>query len=121
MLNARLLYNVVVRSTLAYGASAFYRPTDPNGQFRKIAVKLAKQQTECFCVVAGAYKATAAKLLTTETYTPPLNLYFNERVAKTEKKWAAFKIAALINMAIGTVENRLQTRSMPCKKGLYRN
>ena len=46
------------------------------------AGKLEKVQNKCLRTVTGAYKATPIAVLEMETYTPPLDLYLNARLAK---------------------------------------
>ena len=53
---------------------------------RDIAEALAKAQNRSLRIVAGAYKATPIRHLETETYTPPLDLYLNQRLANFEDR-----------------------------------
>ena len=80
---AREVYTKVVRSAIAYGASAYHTPADPKRQApRGIAKPLTTTQSSCLRVVAGAFRATPIRSLETETWVPPLDLYLNRRVAE---------------------------------------
>jgi hypothetical protein len=76
---ARQVYSAVVRPALAYGAGVWYIPGRDSA--RGLAAKLLPIQNKCLRVVAGAYKATPVRALETETYTPPLDLYLDGRLA----------------------------------------
>ena len=45
-----------------------------------------KAQNRSLRIVAGAYKATPIRHLETETFTPPLDLYLNKRLADFEQR-----------------------------------
>ena len=80
---AREVYTKVVRSAIAYGASAYHTPADPKRQVpRGIAKQLTTTQSSCLRVVTGAYRATQVRSLETEAWVPPLDLYLNKRVAE---------------------------------------
>ncbi len=88
LVRARELYTKVVRSTLAFGVSAYHQPTPIEGKPRGLVVRLEKEQNGCLQVVAGAYKATPVRNLEVETLVPPLDLYFNKRLAEFEGRLA---------------------------------
>ena len=81
VLRAREIYTKVVRSCIAYGAGVFHDPCKP-----KVAKALAPQQTRALKVVLGAYKATPTCALELDAYCPPLDLYFNQRLADFERR-----------------------------------
>jgi hypothetical protein len=81
-----LLYTKCIRSAIAYGASSFHTPTAPGGRPKGIVQSLCKAQNRSLRIVAGAYKATPIRHLETETYTPPLDLYLNQRLADFEQR-----------------------------------
>jgi hypothetical protein len=86
---AREVYTKVIRSAIAYGASAYHTPADPRKQTPRGAAKeLATTQSSCLRVVAGAYRATPVRSLETETWVPPLDLYLNKRLADFEARLA---------------------------------
>jgi hypothetical protein len=81
-LRARQVYSAVVRPALTYGAAIWHTPTKgPNGKVQGLAAKLEKIQNKCLRVVAGAYRATPIRSLETETFTPPIDLYLDSRLA----------------------------------------
>jgi len=88
LIRARELYTKVVRSTIAYGASAYHQPTPVGGKPRGLATQLEKEQNGCLLVVIGAYKATLIRNLEVETLVPPLDLYLNKRLAEFEGRLA---------------------------------
>src|SRR5437667_10448521 len=96
-MRARELYTKVVRSTIAYGASAYHQPTLVGGKPRGLAVRLEKEQNGCLQVVAGAYKATPIQNLEVETLVPPLDLYLNKRLAEFESQLAQSGLQTVID------------------------
>jgi hypothetical protein len=73
----RQLYTAIVRSVIAYGASAFHKPTPAAGQPAGPARDLQTAQNSCLRVVTGAYRATPIPCLEVEAGIPPLDLYLN--------------------------------------------
>ena len=47
---------------------------------RGLVAKLLPTQNTCLRVITGAYKTTPIRVLETETYTPPLDLYLDKRL-----------------------------------------
>jgi hypothetical protein len=86
LLQAREVYTKVIRAAIAYGSTAYH--VTSRGGPKGITKDLAKEQTRCLRIVAGAYRATAARALETETYTPPLDLYLTERNRRFEDRLA---------------------------------
>ncbi len=85
---AREVYSKCIRSALAYGASSFHTPTEKGGEpaTRGITKALGKAQNKSLRIVAGAFKSTPTRNLETETWVPPLDLYFNKRLADFEAR-----------------------------------
>jgi hypothetical protein len=85
---AREVYSKCIRSALAYGASSFHIPTGKGGKpaTRGITQALGKAQNESLRIVARAFKSTPIRNLETETWVPPLDLYFNKRLADFEAR-----------------------------------
>ncbi|EAQ88920.1 hypothetical protein CHGG_05539 [Chaetomium globosum CBS 148.51] len=71
-------------------------PYRGRGPPRGAAKELAKIQSECLRVVAGAYKATQIRSLETETYCPPIGLYLNRRLLAFEDRVRISEEARLI-------------------------
>ena len=85
----------MIRPALAYSASTWHSPTDlvkPKG----LAAKLQPIQNKCLQVIAGAYKATPARALETETHTPPIDLYLDRQVAVFQKRLDSSLVGQLI-------------------------
>ncbi len=63
-------------------------PTKKGGQpeTKGITQTLGKLQPESLRIVAGAFKSTPIRNLETETWVPPLDLYFNKRLADFEAR-----------------------------------
>ncbi len=81
MLSARKVYQAVVRPAIAYGAPVWHQPTGPKSKNKGLAGKLQVEQNKGLRTVLGAFKATPARKLETESYVPPLDLWLNGRVA----------------------------------------
>ena len=108
---AREVYTKVVRSAIAYGASAYHTPADPKRQApRGIAKPLTTIQSSCLRVIAGAYRATPIYSLETETWVPPLDLYLNKRVAEFEIRLAQMGAEGLLKGAHRRVATTITSR-----------
>jgi hypothetical protein len=107
---AREIYTKVIRSAIAYGASAYHTPGPPESGPRGIARRLAGEQSECLRVVAGAYRATPIRSLETETQTPPLDIYLSKRLADFEARLDRTGKRDLIRRACAAIATRLRRR-----------
>ena len=107
---AREVYAKVIRSAMAYGATAFHKVTEPGGNAVGIAGSLRKEQTQCLRTVAGAYRATPVRALETETFVPPLDLYLNGRVAQFEGRIEESGMGQLIRDSCATIARKLRNR-----------
>ena len=131
---AREVYTKCIRSAIAYGASSFHTPTTWGGRPKGIVQSLAKAQNRSLRIVARAYKATPIRHLETETYTPPLDLYLNQRLADFEqrlqqqvlvagqglggpRKTAGLIIAEACNRVFGCFRKRRTARGRAPKQG----
>ena len=74
---ARQIYNSVIRSTLAYGASTFYTPKDKPSV---LLSGLAREQSKNLRTILGAYQATPIRLLEKEANITPLDIYLRKRL-----------------------------------------
>ena len=81
---ARELYTKVIRSSLAYAASAWHTPSK-EGKPQGPAKQLMAAQSHCLRITAGAYRATPVHCLETETGVPPIDLYLDQRKAGYEQ------------------------------------
>ena len=102
---ARQIYSSVVRPALVYGAGVWHTPGRDSA--RGLAAKLQPIQNKCLRVVAGAYKATPIKALETETYTPPLDLYLDGRLAAFRDRLANSQVGRSIQEACKVIQRRL--------------
>ena len=110
-LRARQVYTAVVRPALAYGAAIWHNPSkEPNKRAQGIAAQLQPIQNKCLRIVAGAYKATPIQSLEVETYTPPLDLYLDSRLAKFRERLAQSETGKVIQEACSTIRDRLKKR-----------
>ena len=121
--SARLLYLVVIRTAIAYGATYCHTPSPKATATTTRAAKptgyakaLEKTQNDCLRVVAGAYKATPTHLLEVETKTPPLDLYLNYHRAKFERRTKVTPVGKVIEEAEGRVQNRFDLLGRNKKK-----
>jgi Reverse transcriptase (RNA-dependent DNA polymerase) len=108
---AREVYTKAIRSAIAYGASAYHTPADPQKQSpRGIARQLLTTQSSCLRVVAGAYRATPVRSLETETWVPPLDIYLSKRVADFEARLVSTGKAELLRNTRGAVATAIRNR-----------
>jgi hypothetical protein len=105
---ARQVYSAVVRPALAYGAGVWHTPGRDSA--RGLAAKLLPIQNKCLRVVAGAYKATPIRALETETYTPPLDLYLDGRLAAFRDRLANSRVGQSIQEACKVIQRRLRNK-----------
>ncbi len=105
---ARQVYSAVVRPALAYGAGVWHTPG--RDAARGLAAKLQPIQNRCLRVVAGAYKATPVRALETETYTPPLDLYLDGRLAAFRSRLADSQVGQSIQEAYKVIQRRLRNK-----------
>jgi hypothetical protein len=105
---ARQVYSAVVRPALAYGAGVWYIPGRDSA--RGLAAKLLPIQNKCLRVVAGVYKATPIRVLETETYTPPLDLYLDGRLAAFRDRLANSQVGQSIQEACKVIQRRLRNK-----------
>ena len=106
---ARELYTLVVRSAIAYGASAFHTPTAPGGPPRGPVRRLVTYQNRSLRCAAGAYRATPARLLESELGCPPLDLYLTKRAHDFEVRAHSTgftqRLRTTVNAALCRVRN----------------
>lgn len=103
-------YTKVVRSAIAYGASAYHTPSEKGGKARGIAARLAPLQARSLRQVAGAYRATPIRMLEAETDVPPMDLYLNQELAAFEARPKETGMAAVIRNAYAKIRERLRRR-----------
>jgi hypothetical protein len=94
---------------LAYGAAVWHTPT--KGKTQGLAAKLEEIQNKCLRVVAGAYRATPIRSLETETFTPPIDLYLDSRLATFQKRLENSKASQVIENACSWIRARIKNRS----------
>jgi hypothetical protein len=105
---AREVYTKVIRSAIAYGASAYHRPSE--GPPRGIVRKMLTEQSQGLRIVAGAYRATPIRQLETETSCPPLDLYLNKRVVDFERRIEANGTAEIVRNASTAIARCIRNR-----------
>ena len=90
MIRTRLLYTVIVRPAMVYGAHAWY--TGRNGkQIKANLQQLEKIQNKCLRRITGGYKRTPRAALEREAKILPLDLYcdgliMNKALDEKDKK-----------------------------------
>ncbi|PQE33417.1 reverse transcriptase protein [Rutstroemia sp. NJR-2017a WRK4] len=87
---SRQIYSSVVRPMLTYGAMLWHSPTE--GKAKGVAAKLRTVQNKCLRTIAGAYSATPIQALETGTFTPPIDLYLDSRIAAFQRRLQASPI-----------------------------
>jgi hypothetical protein len=68
---------------MLYGANVWYTPEGIKDARKGVVNKLKSLQRKYLRIVAGAYKATSTEALEIETYTQPIDIVLEDRVAKT--------------------------------------
>lgn len=83
---ARMVYSMVIRPAMTYGALAWHQPRGNRGLNQGLSGALAPFQNQCLRVMTGAYRATPVSTLEAEAYVPPLNLYLDSMVARATQR-----------------------------------
>jgi hypothetical protein len=107
---AREIYTKVIRSAMAYGAAVWHTPTPSGGKPKGVVKKLQTTQNKCLRVISGAYKATETRLLESEVWCPPLDLYLNRWVARFEERLEKTGMDQLIRRSCAYVARRVRQR-----------
>lgn len=117
MVKARQLYLAIIRSSLTYGATAWHTPATATtnswtgkGKAKGLAIKLQKHQNTALRTVLGAFKATPVRQLETESFTPPLDLWLNGKLAGFQSRLNRTKIGEQIQEACILIQTRLRIR-----------
>ena len=90
---------------MAYGVSAAHNPSRP-----RFAKALATRQAQALRTVPGAYKATPTRSLELDAYCPPLDIYFNKRLADFEGRMQLGGLNQKLQQATAYMAARLRTR-----------
>lgn len=88
LVHVRMVYNMVIRPAVSYGSLAWHQPRTRHGArtLEGPVRKLAPKQNECLRRVAVAYRATPVSTLETETFTEPLDLHIDRKVARAAQR-----------------------------------
>ena len=108
LIQARMVYSMVIRPAMTYGAIAWHQPQGRAGLNRGPSGALAPFQNQCLRVVTGAYRAAPVSTLEAEAYVPPLNLYLDSLVARTTQRLEDSGMAAKIEGACREVRHYLR-------------
>ena len=83
-MQARIVYNIVIRAAIGHRALAWHQPRSRTGAptLGGLASKVAPKQNEYLRVATGAYRATLATTLEVEAGIEPIDLYLSARVAR---------------------------------------
>lgn len=107
---SRQIYSSIIRPQLAYGAALWHTPTLGN-KAKGVTAKLQTVQNKCLRTIAGAYRATPVVLLETETFTPPIDLYLDSRIAAFQQRLQNSPIYQQIQVACKWIVRRLKLRT----------
>jgi hypothetical protein len=75
-----------------------------------MAAKLERIQNKCLSVVAGAYRATPIRSLETVTFTPPLDLYLDSRLAAFQRRLENSEAGRVIENSCNWIQARIRNR-----------
>jgi hypothetical protein len=118
---ARQLYLAVIRSSISYGAAIWHLPTPANRTKPVgLAAKLQKHQNTGLRTVLGAFKATPIRLLETEAFVPPLDLWLNGRLACFRARLARTSIGVQIENACTAIRTKLRLRQLRHRQQVQR-
>ena len=100
---------------MAYGAAIWHPPQSGRQRGKKAAprgpaARMASVQNKCLRIVSGAYRATPTSVLETETFTPPLDLYLDARLAQFRFRHKESDMEDLVKDACLKVRNKLRRR-----------
>ena len=100
---------------MVYGAGVIYDPNHP-----KVARGLQASQNKGLRKVLGAYKATPTRNLELEAFCPPLDLYFNKRLADFASRGSKPRPACLLHEENCNTRGFME-RQRPLRGGLEKN
>jgi hypothetical protein len=75
-----------------------------------MAAKLEHIQNKCLRIVTGAYRATPIHSLETETFTLPIDLYLDSRLATFQKQLENSEIGQVIRNVYNWIKARIKSR-----------
>ena len=118
-----MVYGMVIRPAMTYGALAWHQPRGLAGINQGPNRTLAPYQNRCLRVITGAYRATPASTLEAEAYVPPLNLYLDSLVARATQRLEDSGMAAKIEGACQAARRNLrahgQNQRRPCTQYIH--
>jgi hypothetical protein len=76
-----------------------------------LAARLQKQQNQGLHTVLGVYRVTPARMLETESYVPPLDLWLNGQVARVQARLERSGIAQEIRDVCNVIRTRILYRT----------
>ena len=82
---ARYLYTAVVRPAITYAAPVWYEPEGVLGHRKGLLKEVQQLQNKCVRVVAGAYRATNARVLENETRIMPIDIYMEAQIINAHR------------------------------------
>ena len=78
------IYQGMILPQITYGASAWYAPVNPNGNYRdKTVQKLKAIQRRAAKIITGAFKTVSGPALDVEAFLLPLRQHLNKITAET--------------------------------------
>lgn len=112
LIQARLVYKMVVLPALTHGALAWHQPGRSAGAAtpRGLVNKLMPKQNGCLRAITGAYKATPISTMEAETHICLLDLHLDSMVAKAARRLEQTGIARQIEQACSSVRHILKGR-----------
>src|SRR5437016_10169474 len=96
---AKLVYTIVVRSAITYGAPIWFSLVRTETSKANIIAKLEQTQNRCLRTIARAYKATSIPLLESETRVLPIRTYLSMLQAQYQACTKDLPVQALLKKA----------------------
>jgi hypothetical protein len=96
---------------MTYRAAVWHTSTkSPNRKAQRMAAKLEHIQNKCLRIVAGAYRTTPICSLETETFTLPIDLYLDSRLATFQKRLENSEVSQVIGNTYNWIKARIKSR-----------
>jgi hypothetical protein len=96
---------------MTYRTAAWHTPIKSlNRKAQGMAAKLGHIQNKCLRIVAEAYRTTPICSLETETFTLPIDLYLNSRLAMFQKQLENSEVGQVIRNVYNWIKARIKNR-----------
>lgn len=108
---ARHVYLSTIRAAIGFASTAYHEFNEKRERPRGVIARdMAKAQNRCLRIITGAYKATPIRLLETEAYVPPIDIWMDVRAATFGRRLRDSGMEGKIQQQCQEVRHALRNR-----------